>query len=160
MRRLIAPLAAFSLLFGVVGVAQGSQPAAASGTFAVLSITSFVARPVGGNTFIEQTTAGVFSGTLTGTFEDEISASVHPNGVVGARGTITCTCTFAGKSGTLEFVQVSTGDFAAQAFEGRAIITRGTGDLSGLQGVLQLNGTVDPNGLATVDYVGHLHDHP
>jgi len=159
MRRFTSVLAAIGLLLAAGGVAHGSQPALASGTYTVTSITSFAIDPTGANTFIEQTTSGAFLGSLTGTFEDEISAIVHPNGLVGAQGTLTCACTFAGKSGTLEFVQVSTGDFAAQAFEGRAIITRATGDLAGLRGVLELHGTVDPNGLATVTYEGRIHDH-
>jgi len=160
MRRLITILAAIGLLFASSGIAYGSQPGAVSGTYSVTTITSFSLSPVGANTFIQQTTAGVFSGTLAGTFEDELKAIVHPNGLVGGQGTLTCVCTVAGKSGTLEFVQVSTGDFAAQAFEGRAIIIGGTGDLSGLRGVLELQGSVDPNGLATVTYAGRIHDHP
>jgi hypothetical protein len=160
IRRLILTSAVLGLLFGAVGGAHASQPAPASGTYTVNAITGFALHPVGANMFIEQTTEGVFSGTLTGTFEDQIKAIVHPNGLVGAQGTLTCACTVAGKSGTLEFVQVSTGSFHAQAFEGRAIITRGTGELSGLRGVLELQGTVDPNGMATVTYVGGLHDHP
>lgn len=159
-RRLLSVLAVLAVLLGASGVAHASPPTTASGTYVVTAITGFALHPAGPNAFGEQTTTGVFAGTLTGTFEDEIRFIVHPNGLVGARGTLTCVCTVSGRSGTLEFVQVSTGDFEAQAFEGRAIITRGTGDLVGLHGVLHLLGTVDPGGLATVSYAGQINFAP
>ena len=93
MRRLTTILAAIGLLFASSGIAYGSQPGAVSGTYSVTTITSFSLSPVGANTFIQQTTAGVFSGTLAGTFEDELKAIVHPNGLVAAQGTLTCVCT-------------------------------------------------------------------
>jgi hypothetical protein len=43
-------------------------------------------------------------------------------------------------------------------FSGRAVITGGTGELSGLRGVLQIEGTVDlVTGLSEYDYVGWVH---
>jgi hypothetical protein len=161
MRRLITVLAAIGLLLSLSGITHGSEPAPASGTFTVSSITSFAIRPVGPNFLIEQTTEGVVSGTLTGTFEDSVKVVVNPtaNKVVQSFGSGTCVCTVAGSSGTLEYVLSSRGAFDAQFFEGRMVITGGTGDLSGLRGVLELEGTVDLNGLATIDYVGQIHDH-
>ena len=47
------------------------------------------------------------------------------------------------------------------AFAGRAVINGGTGALSGLRGVLQIEGTVDvTTGLATYGYAGDIHFGP
>lgn len=161
MRWLIAVLAVVGLLLGAGGTAHASQPEAASGTFTVSAITSFSLRPAGQIAIIEQTTTGVFAGTLTGTFEDAIKAVVNPtaNKVVQGLGAGTCVCTVEGKSGTVDYVFSSRGPFDGQSFLGRMVISGGTGDLSGLHGVLDLDGTVDQNGLATVNYEGQFHHH-
>ena len=162
MLRLVSLMTSAALLIGGAGAAYASQPTAASGTFTVAAITSFELRPAGQVTIIEQTTTGVFAGTLTGTFEDAIKAVVNPtaNKVVQGLGAGTCLCTVEGKSGTVDYVFSSRGPFDGQFFEGRMVISGGTGDLSGLHGVLELDGTVDQNGLATVTYEGQIHDHP
>ena len=160
MRRLTTISAVICLALGLVGVAHGSQPTSASGTYMVTEITSFMPRTVGNKTVIDQTASGAFSGTLAGPFEDEVTIDIHPNGLVKARGTMTCSCTVAGKSGSLEFVHVTAGEFDEQTFEGRAIIRRATGDLSGLRGVLEIQGTLDENNMATVTYMGWVHSHP
>lgn len=159
MRRFVSILTLIGLLL-LIGEAQASPPAPASGNYGVTVITGFSTRAAGPNTIIEQTTSGTITGTLSGTFEDEIKAVVHPNGVVGAQGTFTCACMVAGRSGTLKLVQVSIGEFAAEAFEGHAVIVSATGDLRSLHGVLELEGTVGPNGFATVSYSGGIHFEP
>jgi hypothetical protein len=158
MHRFISVVAGIGLLLATNGVALAGPPAAASGTFAVSAITHFALRPAGAATFIEQRTEGVVWGTLSGTFEDELQAVVTPSGLVIAQGTMTCACTIDGKSGMLTLVQVSRGPLEAQTFEGKAIITGGSGAVSGYRGVLDLHGTVDPNGLATMQYSGQVHD--
>jgi len=159
IRRLVWVFAVMGLLLGAGGVAQAAPPTPASGTYTATTIISFEVNQVGPNTVIEQTAAGIVSGTLSGTLVEEIKAIVHPNGVVPGQGTFTCACTMGGESGTLEFVVATIGDFATQTFQGRAIITSATGDLTGLRGVLELQGTVDPSGLSTITYEGGIHDH-
>lgn len=161
LRRAHGVIVAMVVVLGFLSVggslAKASPPAAAHTTMTVTAITGFAATPAGANTFIHQTTEGVFTGALIGTFEDELKGVVHPNGRVTAQGTITCECTIEGRSGTLSFVQVSSGDFASQTLEGRAVITGGTGDLANLHGTFDMEGTVDPNGLATITLTGQIH---
>lgn len=160
----LATAAAVALLVGTVGVAQASPPTAAEGTFTQTGITGFELRFAGPNTIIEQTTAGSVSGTFTGSFEDSLKVVIHPNGLFNAQGTTTCECAVEGKEGVLEFVVVDTGEPAgpdSATFEGRAVITRATGELSGLHGVLEVEGTVDLlSGLSTLTYSGQIHFHP
>ncbi len=163
LHRLLSVTAAAALLVGVVGVAQASAPTAATGTGAQSAISSLEVRMAGPNTILEQTSAGMLNGTLTGTTEDSFTAVIHPNGNFNAHGTVTCECTVDGKSGVLEFVSTNTGEVidGVPTFAGRFVIKGGTGELSGLQGVLEFEGTVDlATGLNTITYSGQIHSHP
>lgn len=140
--------------------AQASPPEPASGSWSVTAITGFSLSQAGANLVIRQTTEGVVTGTLSGTFTDEISAVLHPNGKATAQGTLTCVCTVGDRSGAIKLVQVSTGDIPSQTLSGTATITGGIGDLADLRGTFDLEGAVDPNGLATITYDGRIHvDH-
>lgn len=117
----------------------------------------------GPNVIIEQTTVGFVSGTLSGTFEDTFKVVLHPNGRFTAHGSGSCECAVNGVSGVIEYVTSDTGQEidGIPTFEGRQVITDATGGLSGLRGVLQIEGTVDiGTGLATIDYSGAIHTHP
>lgn len=154
---------ALVLLIGAVGVAMASPPTAASGTGAQTAITSFDLRMAGPNIIIEQTSTGTLNGTLTGTTEDSFTAVIHPNGSFNGHGTVTCECTVDGKSGVLELASTNTGEQidSVPTFAGRFVIKGGTGELSGLQGVLEFEGTVDlETGLNTLAYSGEIHSHP
>lgn len=160
IHRLITTLVILGFMLFPVGIASATSPTAASGIFSVTQITSVSIEPAGGGNFIiQQTTTGIFNGTLSGTYADEFRAVAHPNGFVNAQGTITCTCTVAGKSGTIVISQTSRGPVGA-SFQGKAVIVSGTGDLANLQGTFDLEGTVDPNGFATVTYSGQIHFDP
>jgi hypothetical protein len=141
-----------------------SVQTAASGTFTQTAITSLDVRTAGPNTTLDQTSAGVITGTLAGTFEDKLKVVIHPSGKFDAHFTITCVCTVDGKSGVLEIVAGDTGELLSPtlaAFAGRAVINGGTGALSSLRGVLRIEGTVDvTTGLATYGYAGNIHFDP
>jgi hypothetical protein len=162
-RRLLTVVAAVGLLLvGAVG-AQASPPTTASGTITQEAITGFDLRFAGPNVILEQTTVGTISGTLTGSFEDRFRAVIHPNGRFNAQGTFTCQCTVDGKSGVLEFVLTNSGEElnGTPTFDGRFVITGGSGELSGLRGVLEFAGSVDlQTGLSTSTYSGQIHSHP
>ena len=144
--------------------AQSAQHMVASGTYAQSAITSLDVRLAGPNTIIEQTSMGSMAGTLSGTFTDEVRVVIHPNGRFNAKFTITCECTVDGKQGVLELNATDTGQMVGPglaAFNGRAVIKGGTGELSGLRGVLDIEGTVDlASGLATTSYSGNIHFRP
>lgn len=159
----VALVAATALLVGLVGVAMASPPTAASGTATQTGITDIEVRMAGPNVIIEQTTVGFVSGTLSGTFEDTFKVVLHPNGHFTAQGSGSCECTVNGVSGVIEYVTSDTGQEidGIPTFEGRQVITDATGGLSGLRGVLQIEGTVDiGTGLATINYSGAIHTHP
>ena len=135
----------------------------AAGTFNQTAVLSLDVREAGPNTIIEQTNQGVASGTLTGDLQDELRVVIHPNGSFNAHFTVTCVCTVEGREGVVELVANNTGDIVGPvgAYEGRAVITGGTGELSGLRGVLQFEGAVDlTTGFSTLTYSGTIHFAP
>lgn len=162
LRALATGVAAALLLVAAAGVAIASPPAAASGTVTQQAITGFELRLAGPNIMIEQSTAGSVTGTLSGTYEDSFTVVIHPNGRFNAHGTLTCQCTVEGEQGVLELAVTNTGEElnGIPTFVGRFVIREGTGDLSGLRGVLEFVGTVAPSGLSTISYSGQIHSHP
>jgi hypothetical protein len=144
--------------------AQASPHMTASGAFTQTAITSLVADVAGPNTILHQTATGLLSGTLSGAFEDDLKVMIHPNGNFAAQFTIRCVCTVDGKTGVLEITAEDNGELVSPAlatFAGRAVITGGSGDLSGLRGILEIEGTVDvQSGLATYAYSGTIHFRP
>jgi hypothetical protein len=139
---------------------QGSPQTAASGTFSQTGITSLDVRLAGPNTILEQTSMGTVTGSLTGTFEDQLKVVIHPNGRFTAKFTIRCTCTVEGSTGVLDIQAEDNGELISPtlaAFAGRAVITGGTGDLSSLRGNLEIAGTVDvATGFSTYTYNGGI----
>ena len=144
----------------VVGNAAAVVKTAASGVFNQTAITSLDVQTAGGNTILDQTSVGTISGTMTGHFADKIKVVIHPNGKFNASFTITCSCTVNGKFGVVEFVGNDTGELLSPtlaAFAGRLVINGANGDLTGLHGVLQIEGTVNvTTGLATYSYTGDI----
>lgn len=134
---------------------------AAAGTFTQTGITSLDVSQAGPNTIIEQTSVGAVSGTLAGTYTDDLRVVIHPNGKFNVQFTIRCECTVEGEQGVLELTASDRGEIVGPtlaAFAGRATITDASGDLAGLRGVLEIEGTVDlVTGLSTYTYSGRIH---
>jgi hypothetical protein len=141
-------------------VSASANAIQAAGTFTQTGITSLQARSNGPNQLIEQTSHGIVSGTLSGTYTDDLRVNIHPNGTFNAHFTITCQCEVNGKQGTLEFVVNDRGRITGPttaAFSGHAAILSGTGGLAGLRGVLEISGVVDlVTGLSTYSYSGRI----
>lgn len=145
----------------VTTVAEAAAPTPASGTFTQTAVTGLQVRSAGPNTILEQTSQGTISGTLSGSYTDQLKVVIHPNGRFNAHFTITCECTVNGESGVLELVASDRGELVSPTtavFAGRAVINGGSGDLSNLRGVLDIEGTVDlTSGLSTYTYSGRIH---
>lgn len=144
-----------------LAVSQSPNHMMATGTFNQTAITSLDSRAAGPNTMIAQKSTGTVFGTLSGSYTDDISVVIHPNGRFNAQFTISCECTVDGKSGTLELVASDQGELVSPTvatLAGQAVITGASGELSGLRGVLEITGTIDlVTGLATYDYSGTIH---
>lgn len=150
----------------IIEVSSAMAPAriAATGTFTQTGITSLEVSSAGPNTIIEQTSVGLISGTLSGPYQDDLRVLIRPDGSFTAHFTITCECTVDGKQGTVELVAQDHGQLISPTvgeFAGKAVIKGATGGLTGLRGLLAIEGTVDvPSGLSTYDYSGSIRPRP
>jgi hypothetical protein len=119
----------------------------ASGTF-VDVVTSMQTRMADGNVIITQTISQTLMGTFTGTASQQATTVVHRTGAANFFGAETCTCTVAGKTGSL-VIGFSGTSAPNGSFEGQFVIVSGTGDLANLNG----RGTIQsPN-----NYTGVIH---
>lgn len=143
-----------------LAIAQAAPQTPASGTFTQTGITSLQVTQAGPNTLLAQTSGGTVSGTLSGSYTDDIRVVIHPNGRFNAHFTIRCECTVAGEQGIIELVASDRGELinpTLASFAGHATITGGTAELSDLLGVLEIEGTIDlGSGLATYTYSGWI----
>lgn len=141
-------------------MAHAAPQASAAGTFTQTAITGLQVGQAGPNTFLEQTSVGSVSGTLGGSYTDDIRVVIHPDGRFNAHFTIRCECTVAGEQGVIDLVASDRGELVSPtlaSFAGHATITGGTGELSDLRGVLEIEGTIDlGSGLATYTYSGWI----
>ncbi|HMB94352.1 MAG TPA: hypothetical protein VKP65_26120 [Rhodothermales bacterium] len=145
-------------------IAKAATSNTASGTVIQTEITSLNVRLAGPNTMLKQSSRGVLDGTLTGSFEDELSVSIHPNGTFTTKFTLTCACMVDGKEGIVTITAADRGELVSPnlaSFSGHATIKESTGELSGLRGVFDIEGTVDvPSGLSNYTYSGQIHFPP
>jgi hypothetical protein len=134
MRMLTPLLAAGAALVAV-------QPVAASTPIPVTGTFFFVAAPVpsgfrtaDGNAFVTLFfPAGVVTGDITGTFSELLHVVTHPDGSQNIRGNATCTCTVAGRTGTLVFDNIVGTTNASGVSEAHFVLS-GSGGLAGLHG--------------------------
>ena len=154
-------LLAWVAIFSSEVVANGPPHGTASGVLTQTGINSLDFQLAGPNAILEQTSEGIVIGTLSGSYEDALRVVIHPNRKFNVKFTIVCDCTVDGKQGYLYLVATDKGQMVSDTqaiFSGRAVITGGTGELSGLRGVLEIEGTVDlATGLSEYDYVGWVH---
>jgi len=119
----------------------------ASGTF-VDVVTSTEVRAAGGNVILTQTITQTLMGTFTGTASQHSTTVVHASGAANFFGAETCTCSVAGKSGSL-VIGFSGTSAPNGSFEGQFVIVSATGGLANLNG----RGTIQsPN-----NYTGVIH---
>lgn len=118
-----------------------AQNFTAKGTYTILGRTTTV-RQNGSDKIYSITEQDVDYGDVMGSYTSVFTSIVHPDNTANFSGTSTCTCTVAGKSGTLmwSFTGTST---ANGSFQGQDFDIHGTGDLAKLhgQGTFQGQGT-------------------
>jgi Protein of unknown function (DUF3224) len=134
MRMLTLLLAAGAALVTIQPVAA-STPVSVAGTF------FFVAAPVpsgfrmaDGNTFVTLSfPAGLVTGDITGNFTEQLHVVTHPNGSQNIQGNAICTCTVAGRTGTLVFDNI-TGTTNTSGVAEAHFVLSGSGGLADLHG--------------------------
>ncbi len=108
MRKLVIAVStvATALMAALMAAAPAgaTPPSAVSGTEAITGATATVVRTADGNTILANTLTGIIAGSFTGTFTAEFTTIVHPSGQTNvANGTFNCTCSIAGRSGSVTF---------------------------------------------------------
>ena len=127
-----ASIAAIAVTMLLAFPAAATAPTSASGTFVFASMTPTGARSADGNTIITANATGALSGALTGTFTEALRQVLHSDGTSELHGTITCTCTVGGMTGTvvIRFQGSGTGSGVAGEFA----VLSSSGGLEGLLG--------------------------
>ena len=134
--------------------AGATTPSAVSGPETFTGASATVVRTAGGNTIIANTLTGIIAGSFTGTFTAEFTTIAHSSGLTNdVHGTYICTCSFAGRSGSVTFRFEGTGSPSGTVLHAETI--GATGGLAGLHSNL----TVDVAGTA-VTYSGTAHFAP
>lgn len=139
--------------------AHASAPQPASGDFAVQDLVVNSMEPKGETCHIELTATFSLEGTFNGEFVADfqivhLGACGEPaDEVFIARGTFTGDVD--GATGSFDFVFTGTID-ATGAADGDLVITRGTDELAGLSGRINLTGTAGVSG----KYTGRVHPAP
>ncbi len=105
----------------------------ANGTFTIENTTTTSVRQDGQNKIYSYIEHGVNAGDLSGSYTFEETLTLYPDNTGTFSGNITCTCTVAGKSGTLQYSITGT-SAASGSFQGQTFDYRGTGDLAKLHG--------------------------
>jgi hypothetical protein len=124
---------AATLATTTASASAAGQHFTAKGTVTIVSSTTTGVRQDGQNKIYSITVQEVVYGDISGSFTSEETSIVHPDNTANFYGTSTCTCTVAGKSGTLmwSFTGTST---ANGSFQGQDFGVHGTGDLTKLYG--------------------------
>ncbi|MEO6888605.1 MAG: DUF3224 domain-containing protein [Ktedonobacteraceae bacterium] len=124
------------------GTHAASQHFTAKGTATILSSTPKSVQQDGNNQVSHLTQQVVNYGDITGSFTNDETLILHPDKTGTFTGKSTCTCTVAGKSGTL--IWSFTGTQAADGnFQGQFFDFHGTGDLARLHGQGTFQGQED-----------------
>jgi len=120
--------------FVVPSPASASPSTAFNATFQNTSSVVTASRRADGNTFISEVVQVVYAGDLVGSVVEHADVVIHPDGTLNFSGADVCTCTVAGRSGTIVLPFSATGD-PSGFLSGHFSIGHGTGDLANLHGV-------------------------
>src|SRR5438132_2322295 len=135
--------------------AFAARTSPASGSFADIDVLYSKVTYSGTNAVYDQTNAGFITGTFSGPYVAYVQLTVNlitGNAVYQAMDV--CTCTVAGKSGTLYFYEQGTITHFV-VLSSTAKIVKGTGQLANQQGNIALQGEVyNAQGLTMGTYSG------
>jgi hypothetical protein len=165
MEKMLMTLLTLSVILSMLSVpALAESPTAASGDWYYMpSIVSV--RVAGGNTFIESTEEGIWTGTFEGESREAGHVARHRSGFVSFRATVSFDdVTVDGKSGTLQMRVVGEKPDASSDWQGKWVILSGTGELATLRG----HGTwwgpgynpLLPDEWGEIHYGGQIHFEP
>src|SRR2546428_1289954 len=124
----------------LVHSAHGTTPTTARGFIAGTSFTFTSISFADNNTFYTVIVTTLLTGALAGSGVDYATLVVHRDGSFNAQHLSTCSCTFAGQSGTLNSIFNLKGSIVTKVAIGQWTILSGTGDLARLHGQGTLNG--------------------
>ena len=110
-----------------------SQPFPANGSATIVKSTTTATRQEGSNKIVSVTQQGVITGDIMGSYTNEETGMFAADNTGAFSGTITCTCTVTGKSGTLMWSYTGT-QATDGGFQGQVFNFQGTGDLARLNG--------------------------
>jgi hypothetical protein len=166
----------FVLLAVIVVLSMASTPALAvppedaGGVWCYMPATLVVEKVVGGNQFWTTSDVGYWTGTFhsgvspedPAVSEDHCSAVLHSSGYLWGH----CTVSFAavtvdGQTGGLEMSVLLSQPYAGAEWDGKWVITGGTGDLNELRGQGTMSGPgynpEEPEDCGVIDYSGNYH---
>jgi hypothetical protein len=131
----------FAAIGGTVAALMLALPVSASplmsgtGTGTITSLVITSNREAGGNRIQERVLAGTVTGTLEGTFVEEVQGVIHPNGRVTFQGTFTFTGTVENcGSGTFTLGLSGQGIAGAPVTEARVRVIGGEPNPLGIRG--------------------------
>ena len=143
---LLIPVVVLVLAVGFPRPAGATAPTEYIATYTV-STTDTSVRQAGGNTIVEQSGSAVLTGDIVGSATQTDRLVVHADDSVNLQGRFTCTCTVAGRSGTVTVRFTGTAP-AGGVIEGHDVVVSGTGGLASLHGQGTFHGTATPGVVA------------
>ena len=139
-----------------VAQAEAFSSYPASGSFLDTSVLASQTTFSGGSEIIYQTNAGSISGTFSGPYLTFVNLTISATGIT-YNAVDVCSCTVAGKSGTLVFDEVGTLTLINGVYYLNSVanVVFATGSLKHLEASITLQGVVyTPTGLTEGTYSG------
>ena len=170
-KRLFVSLAVIVVLSVVSTPSLASPPEDAGGKWCYMPKTLVVDKVAGGNDFWTTSDDGSWTGTFFGESDDHCSAVLHSSGYLWGHCTVSFeSVTVNGQTGGLEMRVLLRQSYPGALWDGKWVITGGTGDLKDLhgQGTMSGPGWLPPDGgtdeceegFGVVYYSGKTHFKP
>ena len=157
-----------ALLFALSTTALAGPPTTAEGLWQYIPnpLAPEDVRVVGGNTFIDSTEVGRWTGTFEGDSTEAGTVVIHSQGFLSFKAIVSFVGKVDGKSGTMEMSVVGSmpDELPGSIWEGKWVILSGTGDLNNLHGQGTWWGPgwdpAKPEEWGNINYLGNIHFEP